>query len=95
LLVFRVRDVHFFHPKHLGDGEIDLECGDQRLGGLVIELEAFHRAEIAEDGSFRGEFPEILERARFVVFREERGDRLDLVADEDDAVDGHIGKIEA
>ena len=94
LLVFGGGDVNLFEVERFRDGEVDLQRGDECLGGLVVELEALDRLKVAEVRSFGSEFAEVFQRTGLVIFRQGRGDRLDFVADEDDAVDGDIGKIE-
>ena len=93
LLVFADRDVDFLERKRFGDREVDLQRGDQRLGGLVIELKTFDRFQIAESRGFGGEMTQFFQRTGLVVFGDETGDRLDFITDQHEAFDRDIGVV--
>jgi hypothetical protein len=82
LLVVAGGDVDVGELEGFRDGEVDLQRGQQRLGGLVVELETFHQFHIAHARGFGGELPQRLSGRR-CCRGERHGDRLDLVADDD------------
>ena len=69
LLVFAGGDVDVVELERLRDGEVDFQRGQQRLGGLIVELEAFHQLHIAHVRGVRGELAQGLERADLVGLR--------------------------
>ena len=95
LFVLAGGNMDFAQLQGLCDGEVDFQSRDQRVGGLIVELEAFHQLHITEVRGIGRELAQGLERANLAGFRQGLGDGLDFVADEDDSINVDVRVVEA
>ena len=80
-----------FDSEGFGDGEIDLESGEERVCGVVVELIGGGTLVFGEAGGFLAKSAQCLERTTGGVFgfEEVGGEELNLVTNEDEFF--HLG----
>lgn len=87
LFVLAGGDVDVLELEGFCDGEVDFKRGDEGLGSLVVELEAFDEFDVAVGGGVCGKLAEVLEGADLSGLGEGWGNGLDFVTDDDEAID--------